>query len=69
MRTIELLLFSQINSLDLLLVGGGKHVFVRGICLFHLPVEGRGGEHGFDGLERAAILESVWDTQGYVDNR
>lgn len=67
MRTIELLLLSQINSLNLLLVGGGKHVFVRSICLFHLPVEGRGCEHGFDGLERAARIESVWDPQERVD--
>jgi hypothetical protein len=67
MRTIELLLLSQIDPLDLLLVGGGEHVFVRGICLFHLPVEGRGGEHGFDGLERAAGVVSVWDLEKCVD--
>jgi hypothetical protein len=54
MRTIDLLLLSQVDTFHLLLVGDGKHVFVGGVGLLHLPVEGRGCEHGFDGFERAA---------------
>jgi hypothetical protein len=54
MRTIDLLLLSQVDTFHLLLAGVGKHVFVLGVGLFHLPVEGRGREHHFDGLERAA---------------
>jgi hypothetical protein len=54
MRTIDLLLLSQVDSFNSMLVSVGKHVLVFGLCLFHLPVEGRGCEHGFDGLERAA---------------
>ena len=63
MRTIDLFLLSQVDSFDTMLVGIGKHVFVLGICLFHVPVEGRGREHGFDRFERATIYKSVRDLQ------
>jgi len=63
MRTIDLFLLSQVDSFDTMLVGVGKHVFVLGVCLFHVPIEGRGCEHGFDRFERATIIESVRDLQ------
>ena len=53
MRTIDLLFLSQVNSLDVMFMGVGKHVFVLGICLLHVPVEGRGREHRFDRLKRS----------------
>lgn len=64
MRTIDLLLLSQVDSINVVFVGGGKHVFVLGICLFHVPVEGRGCEHGLDGLKRS--VAGLWIDQ--VDN-
>ena len=69
MRTIELLFLGQTESFHVLLVASDKNIFVLGICLLHLPVEGRGCEHGFDRLERSAVIKSVCNLQDRVNNR
>lgn len=63
-HTFKLLFLGQPFIFQLWLASG-EHVLVLGVGLLHLPVEGRGREHGFDGFEGAIAgfgVDQVDDT-------
>lgn len=64
MHTFKLLFLGQPCIFQRWLASG-EHVLVLGVGLLHLPVEGRGREHGFDGFEGAVAgfrVDQVDDT-------